>query len=121
MHSVPKGITAMSKLLNCASNGRDFSIDQIKKEHVPLMNHPESFRRTLGQLANDYYGAFMLAHKNMENIQLQMGQVPGYVEVSIDIIQFTNEYGSEKLTFFKGLGPALYKDLLIKWGDLFGR
>ncbi len=116
MHSVPKGITAMSKLLNCASNGRDFSIDQIKKEHVPLMNHPESFRRTLGQLANDYYGAFMLAHKNMENIQLQMGQVPGYVEVSIDIIQFTNEYGSEKLTF----GPALYKDLLIKWGDLFG-
>ncbi len=51
------------------------------------MRHPESFRKTLAQIANDAQFAFVIAHHNMIKIQLEMDLVPDYVEDSIEIIQ----------------------------------
>jgi NTP pyrophosphatase (non-canonical NTP hydrolase) len=55
------------------------------------MKHPESFRRTLMQIADEVYGAFTKAHSNMEMIQSQVAQVPGYVINCVTIIQSENK------------------------------
>jgi hypothetical protein len=107
-------IAAMSQLLNGASRASDFQIDKIDRTKIPLVKHPESFRKTLVQIANDYYGAFMLAHTNMENIQLQMTQVPGYIRDSIEIIHRRNNTRDQILAYAEGVRQALYRDLLIK-------
>ncbi len=71
------GIAVMSQLLICASRVADFQTDKIDREAIPLLKHPDSFRTTLVQIANDAYNAFMKAHTNMEKIKLQVAQVPG--------------------------------------------
>jgi hypothetical protein len=54
----------------CTSQLTDFRIDQNYKTHsISLLKHPESFRTTLVQIANDAYDAFMKAQTNMERIQ----------------------------------------------------
>jgi hypothetical protein len=88
---VPMGIAVMSQLLVSSSVARDFAIDTIAQEKIPLLIHPKSFRTTLVQIVNESYEAFMLAHINMEKIQLQMAQVPDYVKECDKIIKTNNK------------------------------
>jgi hypothetical protein len=69
----------------------DFRIDKIDKTHIPLMKHPESFRKTLMQIADEVYGAFDKAQTNMDMIQSQVAQVTGYVINCVRIIQSGNK------------------------------
>ncbi len=80
----------------CASRVTDFRIDKIEKTHIPLIKHPRSFRTTLVQIVNDAYNAFMKAHINMEKIELQVAQVPGYVKDCVKIIKSDNKVAIDK-------------------------
>jgi hypothetical protein len=92
------GIAVMSQLLICASRVRDFSIDISDNENLfPLIKHPESFRTTLVQIANESYEAFMKAHSNMNKIQLQMGEVPGYAKDCVRYMESENKEMMKKL------------------------
>jgi hypothetical protein len=91
------GIAVMSQLLICASRVTDFQIDKIDREAIPLLKHPDSFRTTLVQIANEAYNAFMKAHTNMEKIKLQVAQVPDYVKDCFKIIKSDNKVAIEKL------------------------
>jgi hypothetical protein len=90
------GIAVMSQLLICSSRVTDFKIDQINPKNIPLLKHPSSFRTTLVQIVNEAYNAFMKAHINMEKIQLQVAQVPDYVNDSVKIIKSDNKVAIEK-------------------------
>jgi hypothetical protein len=69
---VPLGIHVLSQLMISTSRVTDFKIDNISREAINLLKHPDSFRTTLVQIANEVYGAFTKAHTNMERIELQM-------------------------------------------------
>lgn len=90
------GITYMSQLMICASRIEDIDLDK-SVEKFPLIRHPESFRTTLVQISNDAYDAFRKAHSNMEKIQFQMVQVPGYFNDSLQVIKTNNKVAIEKL------------------------
>ena len=90
------GIAVMSQLLVSSSVARDFAINKTDKVNIPLLKHPESFRTTLVQIVNESYEAFMLAHTNMEKIQLQVGQVPDYVKECDKIIKTNNKAAIDK-------------------------
>ncbi len=93
----PMGIAIMSQLLICSTQVKDFKINSnIDKEKINLIIHPESFCTTLVQIANESYVAFMLAHTNMDKIQLQMAQVPDYVKECVKIIMTDNKNAIEK-------------------------
>ena len=49
----PLGIAAMSQLLICASRVTDFKIDNVNPEAITKLKHPDSFRTTLVQIANE--------------------------------------------------------------------
>nr|CAH0113458.1 unnamed protein product [Daphnia galeata] len=87
----PMGIAIMSQLLICSTRVTDFKINRIDKNKIHLLIHPDSFCTTLVQIANESYEAFMLAHTNMEKIQLQMAQVPDYVKECVKLIQSNNK------------------------------
>ncbi len=89
--TAPTGISVFGQLMISTSRASDFQIDKIDKRHIHLMKHPESFRRTLMQIADEVYGAFTKAHSNMEMIQSQVAQVPGYVINCVTIIQSENK------------------------------
>ncbi|EFX63200.1 hypothetical protein DAPPUDRAFT_308060 [Daphnia pulex] len=89
--TAPKGIAVFSQLMISTTQVTDFRIDKIDKAHIPLMKHPESFRKTLMQIADEVYGAFDKAQTNMEMIQSQVAQVPGYVIDCVRIIQSGNK------------------------------
>jgi NTP pyrophosphatase (non-canonical NTP hydrolase) len=89
--TAPTGIAVFSQLMISTTQVTDFRIDKIDKTHIPLMKHPESFRRTLMQIADEVYGAFDKAQTNMEMIQSQVAQVPGYVIDCVRIIQSENK------------------------------
>ncbi|CAF3992404.1 unnamed protein product [Rotaria magnacalcarata] len=50
------------------------------------MRHPQSFRATLIQIANDGYDAFSQAHSSMNQIQIYMSLIPGHVKTSLRIL-----------------------------------
>lgn len=89
--TAPTGIAVFGQLMISTSRAPDFQIDKIDKKHIHLIKHPESFRRTLMQIADEVYGAFNKAHTNMEMIRLQMAQVPDYVMDCVRIIQSGNK------------------------------
>jgi hypothetical protein len=88
---VPEGIDVLSQLMISTSRVTDFKIDKINREAINLLKHPDSFRTTLVQIANEVYGAFTKAHTNMEMIRLQMAQVPDLVTNSIKMIKSRNK------------------------------
>jgi hypothetical protein len=88
---VPEGIDVLSQLMISTSRATDFKIDKINNEAIPLLKHPDSFRTTLVQIANEVYGAFTKAHTNMEMIRLQMTQVPDLVNNSVKMIKSRNK------------------------------
>ncbi len=61
------------------------------------MKHPDSFRTTLVQIANEAYEAFMKAHINMEKIQLKMEQVPQYIDDCVKYMTSGKKVIIEKL------------------------
>jgi hypothetical protein len=89
--TTPTGIAVFGQLMISTSRVTDFQIDKIKKEAISLIKQPDSFRRTLMQIADEVYGAFTKAHTNMEMIQSQVAQVPGYVMDCVKIIQSGNK------------------------------
>jgi hypothetical protein len=91
------GIAVMSQLLICSSRVTDFQIDKIDREAIPLIQHPDSFRTTLVQIANEAYNAFMKANINMEKIKSQMAKVPSYVKDCVKIIKSDNKVAIERL------------------------
>jgi hypothetical protein len=91
------GIAVMSQLLICSSRVTDFQTDKIDREAIPLIQHPDSFRTTLVQIANEAYNAIMKAHINMEKIKSQMAKVPSYVKDCVKIIKSDNKVAIERL------------------------
>ena len=89
----PIGIAILSQLMICASRITDIRIDQ---KPGPLMRHPESFCTSLVQIGNDAYTAFSKAHSNMEQIRLEMAQVPTHVRECFNILKSDNEVAVEK-------------------------
>ncbi len=89
--TTPTGIAVFGQLMISTSRVTDFQIDKIKKEAISLIKQPDSFRRTLMQIADEVYGAFTKAHTNMEMIRSQVAQVPGYVMDCVKIIQSGNK------------------------------
>jgi hypothetical protein len=81
----------------------DFRIDKIDKTHIPLIKHPDSFRKTLVQIADECYDAFMKAHINMEIIQLKMEKVPDYIKDCIKSMQSGNQSDKQNLLMPKRL------------------
>ncbi len=74
------------------------------KSDFGFIHHTDDKSTTLWQIANESYEAFAKAHNNMENILLQMGQVPGYAR---DCVQYVASVNREK--FKKLLGRRLVK------------
>ncbi len=103
----------MSQLLISASRASDFQINKIDRTKIPLVRHPESFRKTLAQIANDAHFAFVKAHHNMIKIQLEMDQVPDYVRDSIEVIQRRPGFLHRILVYW-GYRPSLNHELIIR-------
>ncbi len=69
------------------SSKKDFSFLATSPNYnFTYMKHPGSFRATLAQIANEAYGAFLSAHSNMDQIQLFMQQIPGYVKTALKLL-----------------------------------
>jgi len=69
------------------SSKKDFSFLATSPNYnFTYMKHPGSFRATLAQIANEAYGAFLSAHSNMDQIQLYMQQIPGYVKTALKLL-----------------------------------
>ncbi|CAF2625322.1 unnamed protein product [Rotaria sp. Silwood2] len=69
------------------SSKKDFSF----RTHLPngtfnYVKYPDSFKATLIQLANEAYNAFLSAHSNMNEIQLNMQQIPGHVKTALKLL-----------------------------------
>ncbi|CAF3440395.1 unnamed protein product [Rotaria socialis] len=69
------------------SSKKDFSF----QAHLPngtfkYVKYPDSFKATLIQLANEAYYAFLSAHSNMNEIQLNMQQIPGHVKTALKLL-----------------------------------
>ena len=66
------------------SSKKDFSFKVTSPDYnFKYMKHPGSFRATLAQIANAAYSSFLSAHSNMDQIQLYMQQIPGYVKTAL--------------------------------------
>ncbi|CAF4304561.1 unnamed protein product [Rotaria sordida] len=50
------------------------------------VKYPDSFRATLIQLTNEAYNTFLSAHSNMNEIQLNMQQIPGHVKTALKLL-----------------------------------
>ncbi|CAF1509642.1 unnamed protein product [Didymodactylos carnosus] len=50
------------------------------------IRHPQSYRTTLIQIANDGWEAFSQAHSSMNTIQLFMTQIPRHIKTSLKIL-----------------------------------
>ena len=109
----PVGIAALSQLLISASRASDFQINKIDNDKIPLVRHPESFRKTLTQIANDAQFAFIVAHNNMIKIHLEMDRVPDYVRDSIEIIHRRPGFLHRILVYLR-LRPSFKSDLMIR-------
>lgn len=82
----PATINLLGQIMVLSSK-KDFSFLVTSPNYnFTYMNHPGSFRATLAQIANEAYGAFLSAHSNMDQIQLYMQQIPGYVKTALKLL-----------------------------------
>ncbi len=69
------------------SSKKDFSFrSHLANVTFSYVKYPESFRATLIQLANEAYNTFLAAHSNMNEIQLNMKQIPGHVKTALKLL-----------------------------------
>jgi hypothetical protein len=69
------GIAFDVQLIISASQLSDVGIDQIDREAITLLKHPDSFCTTLTQIAEEGLSASKKAHGNMQRIQYKMERV----------------------------------------------
>ncbi|XP_022526915.2 uncharacterized protein LOC103023462 [Astyanax mexicanus] len=82
----PLSIAILGELVFISSNV-DFSINKNPpKDGFKYIKYPESFRACLMQVCNAGWGAFNVAHKNMDQIRLHTGNVPEYIKMSVQIL-----------------------------------
>ncbi|CAF4204439.1 unnamed protein product, partial [Rotaria magnacalcarata] len=82
----PMAINILGQLIVISSK-TDFSFrDSSQNYKFKYMRHPQSFRATLIQIANDGYDAFSQAHSSMNQIQIYMSLIPGHVKTSLRIL-----------------------------------
>ena len=82
----PMTINILGQLI-VISTKIDFSLKTSAPDYqFKYIRHPESYRATLIQIANDGWEAFNQAHSSMNMIQLYMAQVPGHVKTSLQIL-----------------------------------
>ncbi|CAF4699342.1 unnamed protein product [Rotaria socialis] len=82
----PMAINILGQLIVISSK-TDFSFrDSNQNYQFKYMRHPQSFRATLIQIANDGYEAFSEAHSSMNQIQIYMSLIPGHVKTSLRIL-----------------------------------
>lgn len=84
----PLSIGLLGDLMIMSSLTRDFAIDgQLPTNGaIQYVKYPKSFRATLVQIGNEGQRAFMVAHNNMDKIQLLTANVPGYMKQATEIL-----------------------------------
>ncbi|CAF1271198.1 unnamed protein product [Rotaria sordida] len=69
------------------SSKKDFSFRaSMPNATFSYVKYPDSFRATLIQLTNEAYNTFLSAHSNMNEIQLNMQQIPGHVKTALKLL-----------------------------------
>ncbi|CAF4117340.1 unnamed protein product [Rotaria sordida] len=69
------------------SSKKDFSFRaSMPNATFSYVKYPDSFRATLIQLTNEVYNTFLSAHSNMNEIQLNMQQIPGHVKTALKLL-----------------------------------
>ncbi|CAF1276891.1 unnamed protein product [Didymodactylos carnosus] len=95
--SGPVGVNLLGQLM-VLSTKLDFSFrDSAPNYTYRYVRHPNSFRATLVQIANDGWKAFLQAHTNMNKIQLYMQLIPGHVNTSLKLLMFPSTRLLERL------------------------
>ena len=64
----------------CLAVKQDFDLMVKGGPQCRLLRHPESFRATMVQVAEEAQAAFLKAHGSMQQLALQMGSVPGHLK-----------------------------------------
>ena len=119
---VPTCLGVMSTLTLSASLTTDFRLDEIKPiGGFKYMKHPKSFRRSLLQVSQESYRAFVIAHTNMDKIRISTDTVPGYTKAAIKILS-TGNFGL--ITNMLNLPLNILKTIIsdnVKWSMEVGK
>ncbi|CAF0989335.1 unnamed protein product, partial [Didymodactylos carnosus] len=82
----PLAINILGELI-VVSTKVDFSLKESADNYTfKYIRHPQSYRTTLIQIANDGWEAFSQAHSSMNTIQLFMTQIPRHIKTSLKIL-----------------------------------
>ncbi|XP_048865244.1 uncharacterized protein LOC125739311 isoform X3 [Brienomyrus brachyistius] len=82
--NVPLAVAILGELVSVSPTS-DFSIDP-PEGGFKYIKYPDSFHACLMQVANSGWTAFSEAHKNMEQIHLQVAKLPVYIEKAVSQI-----------------------------------
>ena len=84
---IPPTLGIVATLLMAAGQTNDFRLnDTLPVDGFQYMKYPDSFRRSLLQISQESYVAFLMAHINMDNIRLSTLTVPDYMEEAVRIL-----------------------------------
>ncbi|KAF7339191.1 hypothetical protein MVEN_01996400 [Mycena venus] len=91
LQPAPLSISLLGSILLISSSTSDFSLDSKAPPGCPpfewkYARHPDSFKACLMQMVGDGYLAFMTAHKNMEVISANSGEIPNVVKTAVAAI-----------------------------------
>jgi hypothetical protein len=82
----PTAINLLGQVMVLSSK-KDFSfVEKLPDRTYKYVRYPTSFRATLVQIVNEAYMAFLVAHSNMDQIQLYMQQIPGHIKTALKLL-----------------------------------
>ncbi|KAJ7359546.1 hypothetical protein DFH08DRAFT_412450 [Mycena albidolilacea] len=107
LQPAPLSIALLGSILLIASSADDFSLDQKAPAGAPpfvwkYARHPDSFKACLQQMVGNGYLAFGTAHKNMDVIKANSGQIPSVIKSAVSHLRT----GSSQ-TVLKDLSQAI--------------
>ncbi|CAF2109589.1 unnamed protein product [Rotaria magnacalcarata] len=84
--SGPTTVNLLAQIMVLSSK-LDFSLKlAAPKYSFTYVKYPDSFRVTLGQISNEGWRAFLTAHTNMDQLQLNMQRIPTHVKVALKVL-----------------------------------
>ena len=84
---VPSSLGVVATLLMAAGQTNDFALnDNPPIGGFQFMKYPDSFRRSLFQISQESYDAFLMANINMDKIRLSTLTLPAYMDEAVRIL-----------------------------------
>ena len=82
----PTAVATLAQLAILSTAHQDFPL-VAPAQGFKRVNHPESFKACLMQVANEGYEAFNLAHVGMDEVRLATLGIPGDMKFVVQILK----------------------------------